>query len=69
MTALQRKLLRWLGVVAAATGLAVGLARTEWHSSLENVYYDYWHLAAGVRYEPKHAAFITVDPSRVTRSP
>ena len=61
MTVLQRKLLRWLGVVAAATGLAVGLARTEWHSSLENVYYDYWHVTDGVRYEPKHTAFITVD--------
>ncbi len=61
MNALQKKLLRWLGVVAAATGLAVGLARTEWHSSLETVYYDYWHTIAGVRYEPKHTAFITVD--------
>jgi adenylate cyclase len=57
----HKKFLRWAGVAAAATGLAIGLARTEWHGSLENVYYDYWHLAAGVRYEPKHAAFITVD--------
>jgi class 3 adenylate cyclase/CHASE2 domain-containing sensor protein len=58
---IHKQFLRWAGVAAAATGLAVGLARTEWHGSLENVYYDYWHLAAGVRYQPKHAAFITVD--------
>ncbi len=61
MKQVHKKFLRWAGVAAAATGLALGLARTEWHGSLENVYYDYWHLAAGVRYEPKHAAFITVD--------
>jgi adenylate cyclase len=52
---------RWLGVVAVATALAAGLARTDWHASLENVYYDYWHVLSGVRYEPEHAAFITVD--------
>jgi class 3 adenylate cyclase/CHASE2 domain-containing sensor protein len=61
LSALQKKLLRWLSVVAAATGLAVGLARTEWHSSLENVYYDYWHVTTGVRYKPEFTAFITVD--------
>jgi adenylate cyclase len=61
LTALQKKLLRWLGVAAAATGLTVGLARTEWHSSLENVYYDYWHVFSQVRYEPQYAAFVTVD--------
>lgn len=61
MKRLRKTLLRWVGVVAVATGLAMGLARTEWHGALENVYYDYWHLVAGVRYEPRHAAFITVD--------
>ena len=50
-----------MSVVAAATVIAVGLARTDWHSSLENIYYDYWHVMTGVRYEPKHTAFITVD--------
>lgn len=61
MTQARKKLLRWLGVSVVATALAIGLARTEWHSSLENVYYDYWHLIEGVRYEPRHAAFVTVD--------
>jgi adenylate cyclase len=61
LKALRKKLLRWLGVVAAATSLAVGLARTEWQRSLEDVYFDYWHILSGVRYEPQYAAFITVD--------
>jgi adenylate cyclase len=56
-----RKLLRWAGVVAAASALAAGLARTEWHRSLENIYYDYWHVVSGVRYQPKHAAFVSMD--------
>jgi len=61
LKASQKKLLRWLGVAAAATGLAVGLARTDWQRSLEDVYFDYWHVLSGVRYQPKHTVFITVD--------
>src|SRR6185369_17744498 len=61
LSAFQKKILRWLGVVAVATGLAAAISRTEWHRSLENVYYDYWHVISGVRYEPKYTAFITVD--------
>jgi adenylate cyclase len=56
-----RTFLRWIGVVVAATGVAFGLARTEWHAGLENVYYDSWHVLTGVRYKPQHTAFITVD--------
>jgi adenylate cyclase len=58
---IYRQFFRWLGVVAVSTALAMGLARTDWHASLENVYYDYWHVVSGVRYEPRHTAFITVD--------
>src|SRR5439155_21682635 len=61
LKAIYKQFLRWLGVAAAASGLAVGLARTDWHRSLENVYYDYWHVVSGVRYEPQHTVFITVD--------
>jgi class 3 adenylate cyclase/CHASE2 domain-containing sensor protein len=61
LTASHKKFLRWLGVVAASTALAVGVARTDWHASLENVYYDYWHVMSGERYKPQHTAFITVD--------
>jgi adenylate cyclase len=58
---LQKQFLRWLGVAAAATLIALALARTEWHASLENIYYDYWHVFSGVRYEPQNTVFITVD--------
>ncbi len=61
MNAVHKKLLRWLGVAAAATGLATGLARADWHRALENVYYDYWHVVSEVRYQPAYTAFITVD--------
>ena len=61
MKGLYRQFFRWLGVVAASTALAVGLARTDWHGALENIYYDYWHVLTGVRYEPQNTAFITVD--------
>ena len=37
------------------------MARTEWHQSLENAWSDRWHVLAGVRYEPRHTAFISVD--------
>jgi adenylate cyclase len=61
LSVLQKKLLRWLGVAAAATGVAVGLARTDWQRSLEDFYVDYWHILSGVRYQPQHTVFITVD--------
>lgn len=61
MKAVHKKLLRWLGVAAAATGLASGLARADWHRALENIYYDYWHVISKVRYQPAYTAFITVD--------
>src|SRR4051812_7344697 len=34
-----------------------------WQRSLEDIYYDYWHIVSGVRYQPKYTAFITVDDS------
>jgi adenylate cyclase len=45
----------------AASAAALALARTDWHRGLENVYYDYWHVLAGKRYEPKHTVFVSVD--------
>ena len=61
MKGLYRQFFRWLGVVAVSTALAMGLARTDWHAALENIYYDYWHVLSGVRYQPQNTAFITVD--------
>jgi class 3 adenylate cyclase len=66
LKAFQKKLLRWLGVAAAATGLVVALAQTEWQRSLEDVYYDYWHVFSGVRYQPTYTAFITVDDATLS---
>jgi class 3 adenylate cyclase len=56
-----RKVLRWLGVTLAASGIAFGLARTDGLRVIENIYYDYWHVLAGVRYTPQHTAFVTMD--------
>jgi adenylate cyclase len=53
--------LRILAVVVLATALAIGLARTDWGRSLDSIYYDYWHIAAGVRFPVEHAAFVEVD--------
>ena len=58
---MRKKLLRWLAVVAAASALALGTARSEWHASLENLYYDYWHVLDGQRFVPQHTAFISMD--------
>jgi len=52
---------QYLAVVALATAFAVGIARTDWARSIENVYYDYWHVFSGQRYAPAHAAFVSVD--------
>ncbi|MGQ0545190.1 MAG: CHASE2 domain-containing protein [Betaproteobacteria bacterium] len=57
----RKRLWRWLAVVAAATVLAAALARTDWHRALETAYYDWWHVLAGKRYEPRHTALVAVD--------
>jgi len=56
-----RKLLRYGAVVLLACLLSFSLARTNWVRSLENIYFDYWHVLAGVRYQPTHTAFISID--------
>ncbi len=61
LSAARRKLLRHFGVALFACAAAVGLARANWLQSIENVYYDYWHVIAGVRYLPQHAAFVSMD--------
>jgi adenylate cyclase len=66
LTPVRKRLLRWLGVVVTATALAFGLARTEFHESLENLYYDYWHVFSGQRYAPQYTAFITVDDATLS---
>ncbi len=55
------RVFRYLGVPLIACGIAAGVAQTSWLQALENVYYDYWHVFAGVRYTPRHAAFVSVD--------
>ena len=44
----------------------MGLGRTSWHQSLENVYYDYWYVFSGVRYHPEHVAFVSMDDETLT---
>ena len=61
MSLLRKTLVRWLVITVAAAAAAIGLARTEWHRSLEDVYYDYWHVLTGKRYEPQHTVFVSVD--------
>ena len=57
----NRKLLQYFAVVALAAAFAAGVARTNWVRSLENIYYDYWHLLSGVRYQPRHTVFVSID--------
>ena len=57
--ALWRKLMRHFGVPLVAVLAAAAVAQTSWLQSLENVYYDYWHVIAGVRYVPTHAAVVS----------
>ena len=61
MRALQKTAVRWVILTVAAAAAAIGLARTDWHRSLESVYYDYWHVLSGKRYEPQHTVFVSVD--------
>jgi len=61
LAALRKNLIRLVGVPLLACAIALGLARTSWVESLENLYYDYWHIIAGVRYAPQHAAFVSMD--------
>ncbi len=64
--AAQRRWLRYGAVVACAAALAFGLARTNWLRSIENIYYDYWHVFSGVRWTPQHAAFVSMDDETLT---
>jgi adenylate cyclase len=61
LKAIYKQLLRWFGVVAVSMALAMGAARTDGLRAIENIYSDYWHVITGVRYQPSHTAFITMD--------
>jgi adenylate cyclase len=56
-----KQLLTYLAMLAFACAVAMGIARTNWGRSAENIYYDYWHVYSGVRYEPSHTAFVSMD--------
>jgi len=58
---LRRVLIRHVLVPLLACAAAIGLSRTSWLESIENIYYDYWHVIAGVRYMPEHAAVVSMD--------
>jgi len=45
----------------AALLVAVVVAQTAWHQALEDMYYDWWHVSAGVRHVPRHTALVAVD--------
>ncbi|MBI2753721.1 MAG: adenylate/guanylate cyclase domain-containing protein [Betaproteobacteria bacterium] len=62
----QRQSVRYGVVVALACALAFALGRTNWVRSLENIYYDYWHVFSGVRYRPQHTAFVSIDDETLT---
>jgi adenylate cyclase len=61
MTRAAKRAWHAAAVAAAALLLAVGIAQTSWHRALEATYYDWLHVFAGVRYEPRHAAVVAVD--------
>jgi len=62
--------MRLLLVLAA---IALALAEVAYHSGalnfLENTYSDLWHRQSGMRYAPKHTAFVVVDEPSLTRYP
>ncbi len=58
---MDRRQLQYIAVVALATALGMGIARTDWGRSVESLYYDYWHVFSGVRYEPRHTALVSID--------
>ena len=60
-SATQRHWLRYGAVVVLSAAVAFGLARTNWLRSIENIYYDYWHVFSGVRWTPQHAGFVSMD--------
>ena len=61
MSLRYRKFLHGAAIVVLATALAAGLARTSWLQAMENLYFDGWHILAGVRYVPRHTALVTID--------
>jgi adenylate cyclase len=61
MTHAVKRALRVAAVTVAALLVAVAVAQTAWHQVLEDMYYDWWHVSAGVRYAPRRTALVTVD--------
>ena len=53
-----------IGVLASAA--AVAWPRAGWLESIEDIYYDYEHVLAGVRYMPTHVAVVTWTTTRWT---
>ena len=61
MTRAVKRAWQAAAVASAALLFAAGVAQTSWHRALEAMYYDWLHVFAGVRYEPRHTAVVAVD--------
>ncbi len=61
MTGRGKGIIRIAIVAGIANLLAFGIARMGWHQALEDTYYDWWHVASGVRYVPQHTAVVAID--------
>ena len=68
-----KRWLRCLAIVVLATGVAAGIARSDWHRSIEDGYYDWWHVLAGARlahcktavHQPHNAAALPRHKARM----
>jgi adenylate cyclase len=50
-----------IGLVILACVAGEGAMRAGWLDVLEQPYYDLWHVLAGPRVEPRHAAIVAID--------
>src|SRR5512139_667625 len=58
---ISRKMVLVALLVILVCTIAEVATRSEWLKQMDYLYYDLWHILAGVQVEPKHVAIIAID--------
>ena len=58
---ISRKIILLIFLIIFVWTITEVSTRVGWLNTLDHIYYDLWHILAGIRTEPKHVAIVAID--------